>query len=179
MNDHRSRVPSFVTVPRAVFTVIAILFVAGLWSVIDSATELATNAQTTAERAEARQDTAEREAELERRKVEALASRLEDLGERVTVRESPGDDAAPTVLIEGPKGDRGARGADGRPGRDGTDGAPGAVGETGATGATGATGRGIADVECSPNGQLVIIYTDGETDPVGEPGTCVPAPPEE
>ncbi|MBR1943740.1 hypothetical protein IJ843_08410, partial [bacterium] len=58
-------------------------------------------------------------------------------------------------------------------GKDGKDGVDGAKGETGATGATGAkgekgdTGRGITNTEVNDKGDVVVTYSDGKSEVVG------------
>ena len=95
----------------------------------------------------------------------------------------PGKDGADGK--QGPKGDKGDTGADGRDGKDGVDGKPGkdgadgkqgpkgdkgdtgADGRDGKDGTAGTDGRGIAEAAVNKNGELVLTYTDGETQNLG------------
>jgi|GEM_PF-204709 len=86
---------------------------------------------------------------------------------------------------DGAKGKKGADGKDGRDGIDGKDGQPGkngadgeqgpkgdkgdtgAAGQDGKDGEPGTDGRGIAEATVNENGELVLTYTDGETQNLG------------
>lgn len=76
---------------------------------------------------------------------------------------------------EGESGSDGADGAAGLDGADGADGAPGPKGDKGDPGADGKDGvdgkdgRGIADLQCGPDGRWTVTYTDGTT---GDAGVC-------
>ena len=92
----------------------------------------------------------------------------------------PGKDGADGE--QGPKGDKGDTGDTGAAGQDGkdgakgekgTDGRDGVKGDTGTAGAdgkdgvNGTDGRGIAEAAVNENGELVLTFTDGETQNLG------------
>ena len=65
---------------------------------------------------------------------------------------------------------KGADGKDGQPGKDGTDGEQGPKGDkgdTGTPGKDGENGRGIANLEVNEDGELMVTYSDGETQNLG------------
>ena len=71
---------------------------------------------------------------------------------------------------QGPKGDKGDTGAAGKDGKDGADGKQGPKGDkgdTGADGRDGKDGRGIANLEVNEDGELMVTYSDGETQNLG------------
>ncbi|SIQ65323.1 hypothetical protein SAMN05421802_1231, partial [Corynebacterium afermentans] len=62
---------------------------------------------------------------------------------------------------QGPKGDKGDTGDAGKDGADGVD------GKDGKDGKDGENGRGIANLEVNEDGELMVTYTDGETQNLG------------
>ncbi|TAJ46370.1 MAG: collagen-like protein [Herbiconiux sp.] len=77
--------------------------------------------------------------------------------------------------LPGPAGTNGADGTDGSAGTNGEPGPAGPAGPAGADGAPGAPGangndgRGLAAVECQPDGTWLITYTDGTTSTTSGP----------
>ena len=78
--------------------------------------------------------------------------------------------------VKGPKGDKGDKGDTGAQGPQGIQGEQGPQGETGATGAQGEkgdkgdAGRGIDYMEINDAGELVVYYTDGTNQNLGNVG---------
>lgn len=68
----------------------------------------------------------------------------------------------------GKDGEEGAPGADGVDGADGTDGANGSDGTNGTDGANGSDGRGVASAAINSEGHLVLTYSDGGSEDVGQ-----------
>ena len=72
--------------------------------------------------------------------------------------------------VKGPKGDKGDTGAQGPQGATGAAGAQGEQGEKGEKGDTGEAGRGIDRMEINDAGELVVYYTDGTNQNLGNTG---------
>ena len=69
--------------------------------------------------------------------------------------------------IDGKDGQPGKNGADGEQGPKGDKGDTGVAGQDGKDGEPGTDGRGIAEATVNENGELVLTYTDGETQNLG------------
>lgn len=133
----------------------------GVASALDGTAHLADEANRDADRANARADRSEAQAEADRRAVAALADRLEDLGEEVTITRT-GDGQA--VVIKGDPGDRGPRGKTGRPGADGQQGLQGLIGPPGPTGPPGTDAPRIASITCSGRFSEFTFHMSDGTD---------------
>ena len=70
----------------------------------------------------------------------------------------------------GDAGENGRDGVDGTDGRDGRDGVDGEKGEQGLVGADGLSGRSVKRIYADKEGDLVVTYSDGETDRVDMSG---------
>ena len=131
----------------------------------------------------------------------ALAEQVRELGGE-PVAEADGADMPHLIPIPGPAGrtgDDGPAGRNGRdgtspdpvpgpPGRDGADGEsitgpagpkgdtgpPGKDGSNGKDGTNGSDGRGIVSIDCNPDADWVVTYTDGTTQTITGPCRLIP-----
>ncbi len=170
------------------WVVLALAITGGLWFTLDGvADRVAAAERSAAANAEsAQQNSAALEEANER--VDVLGQQVRSLGEDPVVPTSP------LVAVPGPRGERGLRGlmgeegptgpvgpagqagadgsvgAQGDTGPAGPQGAPGPqgpAGERGAAGSDGEPGRGIASLECEPDGRWTVTYTDGTDEDAG------------
>jgi len=94
----------------------------------------------------------------------------EDGKDGLTIKGDKGDRGEPGATVVGPRGPTGPKGDPGKDGKDGKDGVSkvGSPGPKGDPGKSGKDGKGITNIAITPDGSVVVQYSDGKAQNIGQ-----------